>query len=134
MRHERKKERYLLFMLPGLCHVGCARMAGQKYLIKVFFWCLRGEVRGFARISSLVCRPFYFHALSLLPRPTILHRSGGYCFIQRQVTHVDLLSTAMDKQRFYCSTLLEVSILFAKFICKFIIEELVALIIIHLRH
>ncbi|OIT04062.1 hypothetical protein A4A49_13667 [Nicotiana attenuata] len=68
-------------MLPGLCHVGCARMAGQKYIIKVFILCVGEEkARGFARLSSLcVSRVLFGSALSFFLRPTALRRSVVTC-------------------------------------------------------
>lgn len=75
--------RYLLFVLPGLCHVGCARMAGQKYLIKMFLFGFRGERHGVLPGSPLCASRvlFIFPALSLHLLPVTLHRSGGYLLL-----------------------------------------------------
>ena len=104
----RGKIEVFIVMLSGLCHVGCARMAGQKYIIKVFILGVGEEkARGFARLCSLcVSRVLFGSALSFFLRPTTLRRSVVTCrwiglvitvvyfeasLIQRQVTHVDLL-------------------------------------------
>ncbi|KAK4351990.1 hypothetical protein RND71_027508 [Anisodus tanguticus] len=142
VRYEGKK-RHLLFMLPGLCHVGCARMAGQKYLIKLFIFGVGEERHGGFCPALLSLRGvgglFIFPALCMFLVPTILRLSSGYLSlnwscdfdarpIQGQVTTVDLLITRRwTKQRFYCSTPIEVqsSILFAKFNFTFFITDII---------
>lgn len=93
----------LLFMLAGLCHVGCARMAGQKYLIKIwFFGVWRGEARGFIFYPALLslCGVsvlfifLLFHCSCIQKTASI--RGLLVMNWSRQLTHVNLLNTAMD--------------------------------------
>lgn len=81
-RYERKKWGVYCFMLSGLCHVGCARLAGQKYLIKLYSLVLERRGTGFCLdlLSVCVASFLFFHALSLLLRLPISHRSSGYLF------------------------------------------------------
>ena len=107
------KVRYLLFMLPGLCHVGCARMAGQKYEIKVFILGV-GRWEGTGVCPALISLRVLclFSLLFSLLRPTTLRRSVVTCHWIGLVTTVvylearpiqwqlmlicDMLNTAMD--------------------------------------
>ncbi len=69
-------------MLPGLCHVGCARMAGQKNLIKIFFLVLERRGTGFCPDLLSVCVASFLFFM-LFPCSCVqqfLHRSSGYLF------------------------------------------------------
>lgn len=122
-----EKVRYLLFMLPpGLCYVGCAHMAGQKYLIKVFILGVVEETaRGFARLSSLRVSVFFFIFSCSFLAPAFnnfatisgylsLNRPCDYCCVFwgeacSRTSNSCWFSHHDDghKQRFYCSTALE---------------------------
>ena len=102
-----KKSELFIVHVTGLCHDGCARMAGQKYLIKIIFGV--GEERhGVLPGSPLLCLVsflFFMHSpctctCTRTRTQLNVHRSSSYLFIQEQATHVDLLNMAMDKATF----------------------------------
>lgn len=117
--------RYLLFMLPGLCHVGCARMAGQKYLIKMFLFGFRGERHGVLPGSSLCACLVSFLFFLLFPRSCVqqlcidpvvtCYWIGRVILTYSRTSNFMLicLTWRWTKQRLYCSTPLEVQFEFS---------------------
>lgn len=96
-----KKWGVYCFMLPGLCHVGCARMAGQKYLIKLYFLVLERRGTGFCLDLLSVCvASFIFSCSFPAPASNNLAPIQWLLVFYGQVIRVELLNMAMDKATF----------------------------------